>query len=67
MGYALKITWRDGGEDWVRHARTPAIVGYASREDAEARREQLLQAIGSEVLGIDIVPAPKAAITVRDI
>jgi hypothetical protein len=67
MGYALKITWRDGGEDYLRDARGPAVLGYTTREAAEERRERLLDAIGHEVLAIDIVPAPRASITVREL
>ena len=59
--FALKITWRDGGEEYLADPKDPRrpVVGFATPEEARARREVLLRKASADLSAVDVVPFPK--------
>lgn len=61
MAWAIKILWRDGGEEYLRDRTAPRapVETFPTREAARQRRRDLLDAAAWEVSALDIVPAPR--------
>ena len=64
MTYAIRITWRDGHEEYLRDLRRDrlaeaAVTAFETREAARRKQRALLALGGSDVSSLDIVPYPR--------